>query len=118
MAIDWEDAFHRIEFFAELGQGDDPAILVLSGELNMRTSPQLEACVALLGAGDPLNVLFDLEHLTVCDSSGIAALITICGQIRAQRGSASIICPSRIARRAFEVAGVFEYLTKGDPQQF
>lgn len=111
MAIDREDAFHRIEFFAELGQGDDPAILVLAGELNVRTSPQLEACVALLGAGGPLNVLLDLEHLSVCDQSGVSALMTVCRQIRSRGGSASIICPSRIARRAFERAGVFEYLT-------
>ena len=117
VAIDWEDAFHRIEFFAELGQGDHPVILVLSGELNARTTPQLEAAVALLGAGRPLNLLIDLEHVTVCDASSILALISSFGRIRAAGGSASIICPSRVALRALEVEKVFEYLTNGDQKQ-
>jgi anti-sigma B factor antagonist len=117
VAIDWEDAYYRMEFFTDLGQGDDLAILVLTGDLNSRTAPQLEVCTASLGAGAPLHLLLDLEHLTVCDADGIAALVAVCGQIRSEGGSASVICASRVARRALEVAGVFGYLTNGDAKE-
>jgi anti-anti-sigma factor len=111
---DWRESLHRCEFFCELVEGDDPAIVIVGGNLTMWTVPHLEACVEFLGADVRLNVLVDLEHLTYCDPSGTSALITICRRVRGAGGSASIICPSRRARLTFSVAGVLEYLADGD----
>jgi hypothetical protein len=49
MAIeDWRDSVRGMEFIAEILAADDPAVLVLSGDLNIGTVPQLGACIELL----------------------------------------------------------------------
>lgn len=44
----------------------------LSGELDVASVPQLQACVELLGPASAQNALLELDELTSCDSSGIS----------------------------------------------
>ncbi|MDZ5447519.1 STAS domain-containing protein, partial [Micromonospora sp. 4G57] len=52
-----------------------PACLRLAGELDMSTSPQLNAAIDRLAADGERYLLIDLTELTFCDSTGIAAFI-------------------------------------------
>lgn len=84
---------------------DDVAVVTLAGELDIYTvvafRRELEA---LEVAGRTLAV--DLSDVTLLDSSGIGALVSLLGQARAGRGRMGLVCPQRRLRRIFEIAGL------------
>ncbi|RLK25070.1 anti-sigma B factor antagonist [Micromonospora sp. M71_S20] len=52
------------------------ARLRLSGELDFDTAPQLVAAAAELRRDGHQELLFDLSAVSLCDSSGLSALLT------------------------------------------
>lgn len=82
--------------------------LVLRGELDMATAPELQrAALELSGAGE---VVFDLTALQFIDSSGIRVLLLASEEISAAGGAARIV-PGEKVRRVFEVAGLADMLS-------
>jgi anti-anti-sigma factor len=73
---------------AELGKGDarlmfdltedrDGApLLLLEGELDMTTCPDLQSAVSPIIAGNPSRLVIDAAHLEFADSSAIALLVS------------------------------------------
>jgi anti-anti-sigma factor len=87
------------------GQHD---VLVVDGELDLVTAPQLtSAAFDVVGAG-ARDVIVDAHALTFCDSSGLTAFVRIANRLEARSGRLAIAGPPPIVRRVLEVSGLDE----------
>jgi anti-sigma B factor antagonist len=93
-----EAALHcRIE---ELPYG--AAILVLSGEIDLATAPQLVSCFQVLMDRGLTDVIIDATEVSFIDSTGLHGL-TEGKRIIHERGSKIVLVPSRQVRRVLEM---------------
>lgn len=76
----------------ELVDGES-AILVVVGELDMRTAEQLSECLAEQRANGVTDVTVDLTKLSFMDSSGLKALIDLHDRARAERWKLKMVAP-------------------------
>jgi anti-anti-sigma factor len=68
----------RAEAYLEYELSEDPdgsPVIKLKGELDMTTSPRLEATVASIIARSPARLVVDARELEFADSSAIALLV-------------------------------------------
>ena len=82
----------------EPGGRDRPAVLAVSGDLDIATSVKVEEC---LGDGDALRgtVVIDLSQVTFLDSTGLRALWTLRQRIATVGGQMQLREPSDAVRR-------------------
>jgi anti-anti-sigma factor len=82
--------------------------LVLHGEIDAHTAPDLEARLASLGDGADVTV--DLEQVTFIDSSGLRVLITAHTSLEAAGHRLQLPSPSAAVRRLMDITGLTEHL--------
>jgi anti-sigma B factor antagonist len=91
--------------------------LVLSGELDLVTAPELEDTVAALcldGAGE---LVLDVRGVLFMDSSGLRTVLAAMDMCR-QNGCEFLLIPDTGAcRRVFELTGVIDDLPLGEPDE-
>ncbi|MFE5189517.1 STAS domain-containing protein [Streptomyces sp. NPDC056628] len=73
----------------------DWAVLQVSGELDLVTSPVLRQHVHDVVAEGRHNLVLDLSEVLFCDSSGVGVLIAARRLIRSCRGSLRLILPAQ-----------------------
>ncbi len=99
------------DFRVEHATQDDPPRLVVTGELDVATAPELEAALrASLGVpgGD---LVLDLRPLEFIDSSGLrAVLVGARDAAAAERGLRVVVCDGGQVERVFGLAGVADRL--------
>lgn len=101
-------------FAVEVLRAEDAARVVLRGELDLATAPQLESILDALAAEPVPAVLVDLRELRFMDSTGLRLLIQADARARRDSRALTIIrAPGRIAR-LFALAGVDERLELSD----
>jgi anti-anti-sigma factor len=98
------------EFRIELESTAGRVRLSVSGEVDLQTTPALEAAVADACARGA-TVELDLHEVSFIDSTGIRAVLnakSLCGE----RGVEFLLVPSRhqAPHRTFELAGVLDLL--------
>jgi anti-anti-sigma factor len=84
------------------------SVLVVDGELDLATAPQLTSTAMALvdaGAGD---VIVDARQLSFCDSSGLTAFVRIANRLEPSAGRLAIVGPQSIVRRVLEISGLVE----------
>ena len=90
----------------------DVVVLTLRGNLDALTAPELRPTIDDLVAGRRIHVVFNLSELTLIDSSGVGAIVSLFKRVRLLGGDVKIAClsaqPKEIFRllrldRAFEV---------------
>ncbi|BAL88372.1 hypothetical protein AMIS_31520 [Actinoplanes missouriensis 431] len=88
--------------------------LLVSGELDMSTAPDLHDHVAAALAGaEPRTLVIDAVDLDFCDSSGIQALVQTHRRVT-QRGIAFRLTNAHgVTRRTLQLTGVLDVLTGG-----
>jgi anti-sigma B factor antagonist len=79
----------------------------ISGEIDAHTAPQISAAVA---DSDAPSLEIDLSDVQFVDSSGLRALIEAHQQFEANGGSLTLVRPSAVVTRLFEISGVGDYL--------
>src|SRR4051794_27253160 len=87
-------------------QESDVATVAVHGDLDLRTAPELCAC---LGAhrGEPM--LIDLTSIGFCDSSGLRAIMGEARESAIQGGELHVVAPSGTpVRRLLELTGLTE----------
>ena len=90
------------------------SVLVVDGELDLATAPQLTStAMALVDAGAD-NVIVDARLLSFCDSSGLTAFVRIANRIEPTSGRLAIVGPQPIVRRVLEISGLAEKLVVVD----
>ena len=85
-------------------------VLVLDGDLDLATAPQLAAvAMALVEAGAP-DLIMDAGKLAFCDSSGLTVFVQIANRLTADGGRLAIAGPTPIVRQVLELSGLTESL--------
>ena len=80
----------------------DTTVVVVTGEIDIMTAPQLRACL-FDADGD---VVVDLLSVSFLDSSGIAALVDARKRLTGAGGDLSLRKREGIVRRALEIIGL------------
>ena len=90
----------------------DPATHVVepSGEIDLATAPELEACLDALFESGTRRIIIDLRDVTFIDSTGLRALLRARGRLEVTRGILVVVCENASIRRVFDVAGLVDLL--------
>jgi anti-anti-sigma factor len=88
------------------GTGVRTHTLVLTGELDRRSAPMLEAEIERLYEEGVTGLTLDLRELTYIDATGIAVIVFRCGLCKRRGQDLALIPGSRFMQHAFEQAGV------------
>src|SRR5271167_3633133 len=84
--------------------------LILTGELNYRSAHTLEAEIERVCEEGVTGITLDLRGLTYIDSIGLAVIAFRCGLCKRSGYDFALIPGSAFVRRAFERAGVTDFL--------
>lgn len=92
--------------FAVAVEEDDRGntLVNVTGEVDMATSPELEAALERTRAD--ANVVVDLTRCDFLDSAAIRVLLAGIARSRSAGGSMSLVAPDARIRRVLEIAGV------------
>lgn len=94
-------------------QRDDLTLVTLGGELDIYTVASFRQDLESVDpASSPLVI--DLSDVTLLDSSGLGALVSLLNRARAGEGRMGLICPHRRLRRIFEITGLRRAFVFGD----
>jgi anti-anti-sigma factor len=88
-------------FSVEHREADDRTVVVVTGEIDIASSPAMRA--ALESASDADDLWVDLCETSFMDSSGLQALLDI---HRRRAGYLTVVCPPGNVRRVFDLTGV------------
>jgi anti-sigma B factor antagonist len=92
---------------------DGVTLVTLGGELDIYTVAGFRHD---LESVDPAaeSLVIDLTDVTLLDSSGLGALVSLLNRARAGEGQLGLICPHRRLRRVFEITGLRRAFVFGD----
>ena len=85
-------------------------LLVLRGELDIATSPQLrDELVRVIGDGR--RIVVDLEGLGFIDSVGLGILVSGLKRARSDGGDLELVCANRVILQPLELTGLDQTFT-------
>jgi anti-sigma B factor antagonist len=85
-------------------------LLVLRGELDIATSPQLrDELVRVIGDGR--RIVVDLEGLDFIDSVGLGILVSGLKRARSDGGDLELVCANRVILQPLELTGLDQTFT-------
>jgi anti-sigma B factor antagonist len=100
-----------VDLVLEHGELDGDTLLIVRGELDVNTAPQLrEALVEAIGEGG-CRVLVDLEGVGFIDSVGLGMLMAGLKRARSRGADLEIIATGRAVLQVFEITGVNGIMT-------
>lgn len=85
-------------------------VVVLAGELDLATAPELDAYLDEIETGDGPRVVLDLSSLSFMDSTGIRILIRHHRQTAEQGGRLGLAAPQPIVAKALKITGLDQEL--------
>jgi anti-sigma B factor antagonist len=86
----------------------DPVIVVLSGELDIASAPELENTLDTLLSSGRIRIVIDLTDLSFCDSTGISVFVRANNKCVDQGGYLRMAAPSRNVARVLAVVGLLD----------
>jgi anti-sigma B factor antagonist len=92
---------------------EDLLVLSLDGELDIYTVGGFRQESDKIDPG-ATQVVVDLTDVSLLDSSGLGALVSLLNRARAAGGLLGVICPQRHLRRVFEITGLRRAFVFGD----
>jgi anti-sigma B factor antagonist len=78
-------------------------ILTLKGNLDALTAPELRPTIDELVANRKIKVVFDLHELTLIDSSGVGAIVSLFKRVRMLGGDVKIACLANQPKEIFRL---------------
>jgi anti-sigma B factor antagonist len=84
-------------------QLDDVEVLTLKGNLDALTAPELRPTIDELVANRRTKVVFDLRDLTLIDSSGVGAIVSLFKRVRMLGGDVKIACLANQPKEIFRL---------------
>lgn len=85
---------------------DADGVLVLSGEIDSYTAPELEVSLAALAD----EAIVDLAEVTFIDSSGLRVIVEAHAPRRERGGGLTLRSPSASVERLLQISGVAAHL--------
>jgi anti-anti-sigma factor len=101
-------------FSATAVELDGDVLVVVAGELDMATAPELGRTLDPLLDNGSAEIVLDFSRLTFLDSSGIAVLIDAQQRLTQRGRQLSIRSARDNALRVFEISGLMEFLSVED----
>jgi anti-sigma B factor antagonist len=92
---------------------DDLVLVTLGGELDIYTVPTFRHDVERFDPAE-VQLVVDLSDVTLIDSSGLGALVSLLNRARGASRSLGLVCPHRHLRRVFEITGLRRAFVFGD----
>jgi len=92
---------------------DDLVLVVLTGELDIYTVAGFRQEIEAIDLSGN-RLVIDLNDVTLLDSSGLGALVSLLNQTRSGSGQLGLVCPHRRLRRVFEITGLRRAFVFGD----
>ena len=92
---------------------DGITLVTLSGELDIYTVASFRSDLENVDPAERPLVL-DLTDVTLIDSSGLGALVSLLNRARAGEGQLGLVCPQKRIRRVFEITGLRKAFVFGD----
>ena len=87
----------------------DPWVtLKVGGEVDILTSPVLEAELTTVLDEGSSSIVLDLEDVTFLDSTGLSVLLACSKRCQSQGGSIRLVSLQRNVRRVLEITGLME----------
>ena len=89
---------------------DRTTLLVLRGDLDIGTAPQLrDALVEVIGDGS--RIVIDMEALDFLDSAGLGILVGGLKRARTHGGELELVCSSHAVLKPIEITGLDRVFT-------
>lgn len=97
---------------AVLGDGSagDPAVVVATGTLDVRTAPALRELFVELATAGRYHVVVDLDGVEVLDSTGLGVLVGAVRRVQPHGGSLRLICTDNAILGVLAVVGLARML--------
>jgi anti-sigma B factor antagonist len=90
---------HAEAFAYEVTREGDHSVVVLSGDLDMATAPELSDCLNRLLHNGMSTVVVDVARLRFCDSSGLHVFVTSHRRAHDHGGAIVIRSPNETVQR-------------------
>lgn len=81
-------------------------VIVLSGEVDVYTAPQLKQQMITLLESGVANLVVNLTEVDYLDSTALGVLIGGLKRMRERDGDLVLVCPGARVRRVFEITGL------------
>lgn len=85
---------------------DQRPVLVLSGELDASTAPQLANLALGVVEEGARDLMIDASGLSFCDAGGLSVFVQISTRLRARAGRLALVAPSLHVRQALAAGGL------------
>jgi anti-sigma B factor antagonist len=102
------------EFSCDVSAEDGGVLVAVTGELDIATARELQACLTSEGVLSAAKVRLDLANVEFLDSTGVGVIVTACKRARASGGSFSVVAAHNMVRSIIEIEGLVEYLQMED----
>jgi anti-sigma B factor antagonist len=94
----------------DVERDDRMALLVLRGELDMSTAPQLRECLVEI-IDERARIVIDMEALDFLDSAGLGILVGGLKRARTHGGELELVCSSSAVLKPIEITGLDRVFT-------
>ena len=101
-------------FRVEVRNADDTAVISVSGELDLASSPALEEELERVAQSDAQVVVVDLRHLEFMDSTGLSVLVRAHQRAEEQGRRLAMVKGPQQVQRLLSLTGVADRLTVVD----
>jgi anti-sigma B factor antagonist len=87
---------------------DSDAVLKVSGEIDIQSSPVLDEQLRLAMDRGDTSLVVDLADVSFLDSTGLSVLVGALQRCRAAGGELRLVAPQANVRRVLEITGLAE----------
>ena len=91
------------EFRVDVETLSGPAVVVVAGELDLYTAPELRERLARVDEGGAERVVLDLSQVTLVDSMALGVLLGAKKRLATHAGSLDLVVSKPDIRRIFEI---------------
>jgi anti-anti-sigma factor len=102
------------QFRVEVRRDGRAALIVVSGELDLASGPELESELLQITPPDTERLVIDLRALDFMDSTGLSILLQAHQRLSAEGVEMSLVRGSAQVQRLLDLTGVSERLTLVD----
>lgn len=103
-----------LEIVVQRPAPDSDPVVVVVGEVDLATAPQLRQTILDLLADDPPPAIrVDLSEVPLLDSTGVFVLIDTYKRAKTRGVPLTVQHPQPIVHRVLEICGLLEILTQG-----
>ena len=98
----------------EIRREGPAAIVVLTGEVDLKHSPIIHQQLADLCEDQPASLILDLAEVTHMDSSGVGTLVEIYRRTQGYGGQLLLACVQDKVKAVFEITQLDQFFTMCD----